>query len=255
MAFERVLVVDDNATNRELLERRLRSWRMRADTAGGGEEGLARVREAKEPYDLVLLDHHMPGLDGLGVARALAGGGPRVILLSSAGRTRGGPGVTATLTKPVRDSRLYDAIATAMSRGVPEDEQSPIERVPTGAAILLAEDNPTNQAVAINILRRRGYRVVVAANGLEAVDAVQRETYAAVLMDCQMPELDGYEATREIRRRQLPPRRTPVIAMTAGATQGDRDRCTEAGMDDYISKPVRAADLRLVLSKWLVATT
>jgi PAS domain S-box-containing protein len=254
----RVLVVDDNATNREILERRLASWRMRADTAAGGEEGLARVRDAKdagEPYDLVLLDHHMPGLDGLGLARALAGSGPRVILLSSAGRTRGGPGVTSTLTKPVRDSRLYDAIADAMAGGAaPADEPSLIGHAPSGAPILVAEDNPTNQAVAINFLRRRGYRVDVAANGVEAVDAVRRETYAAVLMDCQMPVLDGYAATGEIRRLEGDARRTPIIAMTAHAMEGARDRCLAAGMDDYLSKPLSAEDLDATLRRWIQAT-
>jgi PAS domain S-box-containing protein len=251
----RVLVIDDNATNREILERRLLSWRMHADTANDGEAGLTRVRDAEEPYDLVLLDHHMPGLDGLGVARALGGGGPRVILLSSAGPTRGGPGVTATLTKPVRDSRLYNAIANAMSRGVPNDASAPTEPAPNGAAILLAEDNATNQAVAINILRRRGYRVVVAANGREAVDAVQRETFAAVLMDCQMPVLDGYAATEAIRRLEGDARRIPIIAMTAHAMEGDRERCLEAGMDDYLSKPLRADALAATLGRWMQATT
>ena len=121
-----VLVVDDNATNREILERRLASWRMSCETASDGEEGIERVRarEAEgKPYDLILLDHHMPGLDGIGVARAIAGSSARVILLSSGGRSRGGPGVTSTLSKPVRDSRLYDAIATALSEGDTVEEE------------------------------------------------------------------------------------------------------------------------------------
>jgi CheY-like chemotaxis protein/HPt (histidine-containing phosphotransfer) domain-containing protein len=253
-----VLIVDDNATNREILERRLASWRMRAETATGGQEGLERIRAraaAGRPYDLVLLDHHMPGLDGLEVARAIGGGGPKVILLSSAGRTRGGPGVHATLTKPVRDSRLYDAIATAMTGAQPvtaEPEPEP-EPAGDGASILLAEDNPTNQAVAINILRRRGYRVDVASHGGEAVDALRRETYAAVLMDCQMPVLDGYAATAEIRRLEGTARRTPIIAMTAHAMEGDRERCIAAGMDDYLSKPLNGPALDAVLQRWVGA--
>ncbi len=249
----RVLVVDDNATNREILRRRLASWRMRADTASGGREGLERVRAAIEPYDLVLLDHHMPGLDGLDVARALApSGGPRVILLSSAG-SAGGPGVTSTLTKPVRDSRLYDAIATAM--GAPADEPAPtvVSDVPRGASVLLAEDNPTNQAVAINMLRRRGYDVHIAVNGAQAVEAIRRETYAAVLMDCQMPVLDGYSATAAIRRFEGEGPRTPIIAMTAHAMDGDRERCLASGMDDYLSKPLRADDLDATLKRWIPA--
>ncbi len=250
-----VLIVDDNATNREILERRLASWRMRTETAPGGAEGLELIRSRQaegRPFDLVLLDHHMPGLDGLGVARAIGGGGPKVILLSSAGRTRGGPGVHATLTKPVRDSRLYDAIATAMTGAAPAPKSAPEpEPAADGAQILLAEDNPTNQAVAIHILRRRGYRVDVAAHGAEAVDAVRRETYAAVLMDCQMPVLDGYAATAEIRRLEGTARRTPIIAMTAHAMEGDRERCLAAGMDDYLSKPLDAHALDVVLQRWV----
>jgi signal transduction histidine kinase/CheY-like chemotaxis protein/HPt (histidine-containing phosphotransfer) domain-containing protein len=253
-----VLIVDDNATNREILERRLASWRMSTMTATGGAEGLEliRARQAEgRPFDLVLLDHHMPGLDGLGVARAIGGGGPKVILLSSAGRTRGGPGVHATLTKPVRDSRLYDAIATAMTGAAPALRSAPEpEPPPDGAQILLAEDNPTNQAVAIHILRRRGYRVDVASHGGEAVDAVRRETYAAVLMDCQMPVLDGYAATAEIRRLEGTTRRTPIIAMTAHAMEGDRERCLAAGMDDYLSKPLDAQALDAVLQRWVGAS-
>ena len=254
-----VLVVDDNATNREILERRLASWRMSCEVASSGEEGLERirVREAEgRPYDLVLLDQRMPGLDGTGVVRALAGAGPRVILLSSAGRTRGGAGVSATLAKPVRDSRLYDAIATAMSGGAPPQLQPQTVAAlrGRGASILLAEDNATNQAVAVNILRRRGYRVEVVDHGAEAVDAVRRETYAAVLMDCQMPVLDGYAATAEIRRLEGAAGRTPIIAMTAHAMEGDRERCIAAGMDDYVSKPLHADDLDAVLQRWIAAT-
>ncbi|WP_053225689.1 hybrid sensor histidine kinase/response regulator [Solirubrobacter soli] len=254
-----VLVIDDNATNREILERRLASWRMRCETATDGVNGLQRVREreaAGRPFDLILLDHHMPGMDGLGVVRALAGGGPRVILLSSAG-PGGVEGAAATLAKPVRDSRLYDAIATVMSAGAPEVlapvpviDKSPAD----GASILLAEDNPTNQAVAINILRRRGYRVSVAADGGEAVEALRREPFAAVLMDCQMPVLDGYAATAEIRRMEGDARRTPIIAMTAHAMEGDRERCIAAGMDDYLAKPLHADDLHAVLQRWIAAT-
>ena len=255
-----VLVVDDNATNREILERRLVSWRMHCETAADGNEGLERVRARAvegRPYDLVLLDHHMPGLDGVGVARALSGEGPPVILLSSAGRTRGGPGISATLAKPVRDSRLYDAIATVMSHDATPAEPNAAPALRGrggGASILLAEDNPTNQAVAVNILRRRGYRVDVVTHGAEAVDALRRETYAAVLMDCQMPVLDGYEATAEIRRLEGDARRTPIIAMTAHAMEGDRERCLEAGMDDYLSKPLHADNLDAVLRRWITAT-
>jgi PAS domain S-box-containing protein len=260
LAGLRVLIVDDNATNREILERRLASWRMRADTAASGEEALRLLGERE--YDLVLLDHHMPGGDGLDVARRIDG--PRVILLSSAGRSHGGPGISATLTKPVRESRLYDTIATTMAgearaartparvAAVAERER---EREGEGAPILLAEDNPTNQAVAVNLLRRRGFRVEVAANGREAVEALRREPFAAVLMDCQMPVLDGYAATGEIRELEGEARHTPIIAMTAHAMEGARERCLEAGMDDYLSKPLRAEVLGAVLDQWIAPQT
>jgi len=255
LAGLKVLIVDDNATNREILERRLLSWRMEADSADGGEAGLScvlKAREAGAPYDLVLLDHHMPGLDGLDVARELGSDGPRVILLSSAGRNRGGPGISATLTKPVRESRLYDTIANTMAGKERRVASLPVvAEKPNGAPILLAEDNPTNQAVALNILRRRGYRVEVVGNGQEAVAAIRRAPFAAVLMDCQMPVLDGYAATAEIRDLEGDARHTPIIAMTAHAMEGARERCLEAGMDDYLSKPLRPEALDEVLAHWL----
>jgi PAS domain S-box-containing protein len=236
LAGLRVLVVDDSTVSREFLTERLTSWRMRADAVAGLDE--ARERVEQYPYDLVLLDHDLPGEplpDGIPVIRL----GAR------------GPG---SLAKPVRDSRLYDAIATAMASEVPALPE-PREMVAAvngdGAAILLAEDNATNQAVALHILRRRGYRVDVAANGREAVEALRRERYAAVLMDCQMPVLDGYAATAEIRQLEGDARRTPIIAMTAHAMEGDRERCLAAGMDDYLSKPLRAGDLDAALERWI----
>jgi PAS domain S-box-containing protein len=261
LAGLKVLIVDDNATNREILERRLVSWRMQADTADGGEAGLAcvlKARERGEPYDLILLDHHMPGRDGLEIARDLeSADGPRVILLSSAGGARGGSGINATLTKPVRESRLYDTIANTMAGPARETEAPAKPAAVTsrhqGAPILLAEDNPTNQAVAVNILRRRGYRVEVVDNGQKAVDALRRAPFTAVLMDCQMPVLDGYAATAEIRDLEGDARHTPIIAMTAHAMEGARERCLAAGMDDYLSKPLRAEALDEVLDRWIDA--
>jgi CheY-like chemotaxis protein len=138
------------------------------------------------------------------------------------------------------------------SKGVDRSRPHPTPAV--GARVLVAEDNPVNQLVATRMLEKLGYRADVAGNGAEAVEALMTIDYALVLMDCQMPELDGFEATREIRRRQTPPRRTPVIAMTAAATPSDRDRCYEADMDDYISKPVRLGELGDVLARWLPLT-
>jgi CheY-like chemotaxis protein/HPt (histidine-containing phosphotransfer) domain-containing protein len=154
----------------------------------------------------------------------------------------------------VRESRLFNTIADTMAGTVPvRKAPATIPKAPAraGVPILLAEDNPTNQAVALNMLRRRGYRVEVAGNGAEAVDAIRRESFAAVLMDCQMPILDGYAATAEIRKLEGEARRTPIIAMTAHAMEGARERCLEAGMDDYMSKPLRPETLDQVLANWV----
>ncbi len=165
-------------------------------------------------------------------------------------------GVEVVLSKPVRQSQLYDALATVM--GTPA-EARPLRRgagphaVPGEGAghVLLAEDYPVNRMVAIAMLERSGYRVDAVGNGREAVDALSSVPYAAVLMDVQMPEMDGYEATAEIRRREGSERRTPIIAMTANAMQGDREKAIEAGMDDYLAKPVRREDLDAVLGRWI----
>ena len=161
----------------------------------------------------------------------------------------------STLAKPVRDSRVYEAIAATMagSACAADADESRPRIVPGGALILLAEDNPINQTVAITILRRRGYRVDIVADGRAAVDAVRRETYAAVLMDCQRPALDGYAATAEIRRLERSARRTPIIAVTAHAMEGDRERCRAAGMDDHLGKPLLADALAATLRRWIAS--
>ena len=269
LAGMRVLVVDDNAVNRDILERQIASWRMEAASAGDGAAGLEELRAAAAAgrgFELVLLDFRMPGMDGLEVARALradpALADVRVILLTSAGEQRRqarAAGIALTLSKPVRQSSLHDAIVSVMNGGaavVEVAEPAPaVGAAELGGApvVLLAEDNAVNQAVAVNLLHRRGYRVDVVENGREAVDAVERGGYAAVLMDCQMPELDGYEATREIRRREGGGRHTPVIAMTAHAMEGDRERCLAAGMDDFLTKPVVPDDLVGALERWISA--
>jgi PAS domain S-box-containing protein len=268
-----LLVVDDNATNRTILEHNARSWRMRPESAEGGVQALEMLRakaRAGEPFPIAVLDYHMPDMDGVELARAIKDdplvASVRLVLLTSAGergdaRLAREAGIDAFLTKPVRVSALHDALAAAM--GVPTVATKhtgaasvggcgPAEGEARGQAhILVVEDNVVNQKVAARMLETLGHRVDVAANGLEALQALSEIPYDVVLMDCQMPEMDGYEATAEIRRTQGSHRHTPIIAMTAGAMRGDEEKTRAAGMDDYVSKPVTRDHLSTVLNRWL----
>jgi two-component system, sensor histidine kinase and response regulator len=272
----RVLVVDDNETNRKIVHHQLISWGMSNGSAEDGQEALKKLRsvaERGEPYDLAILDMQMPEMDGLELAKKIKSdssiSSTKLVIMSSVGR-RGDAeearqaGIEAYLTKPVRQSQLYDALATVMSKpeeeaAAPEEEKQLVTDYSLREAnaqhrvrILVAEDNAVNQKVAVRMLEKLGYRADVAANGLEAVEALSRIPYSAVLMDVQMPEMDGYEATAEIRRREEGEgRRMPVIAMTANAMQGDRAKALEAGMDDYLLKPVKPEDLEAVLKRWI----
>jgi two-component system, sensor histidine kinase and response regulator len=272
----RVLIVDDNETSRKILHEQIVSWGMKNGVAENGPAALRMLREVAkrgEPYDVAILDMQMPEMDGLELARKIKEdptiSPTRLILLTSLGmrgdaEAAGQAGVAAYLTKPVRQSHLYDAIAVAM--GTSEDTQAHKEaqlltrhsikemRAALRARVLVVEDNPVNQKVAVRMLERLGYKADIAANGLEALEALSRIPYAAVLMDVQMPEMDGYEATKEIRRREREgpeDRHTPILAMTANAMQGDREEALEAGMDDYVSKPVTAQELESVLRRWV----
>jgi signal transduction histidine kinase/CheY-like chemotaxis protein len=266
----RVLVVDDNATNRTILEHQLAAWECRIDTAASGDQALVMLRDKAEQgdhSDLAILDYEMPGMNGLELAATISADPRlrriRLVMLSSSGKQGDAEagrraGLSAYLSKPVRESQLFDCLARVMGR-LPEGPPSDLvtrhslreEKARRGPHLLVAEDNPVNQLVAVRMLEKLGYRADVVADGAEAIDALRRIPYAAVLMDCQMPEVDGFEATREIRRQQSSSIRTPIIAMTAAAMQGDRQRCLEADMDDYISKPVRPEELAVVLARWV----
>jgi len=264
----RLLVVDDNATNRTILTRQATAWGMASDAAENGEEALEMLRTAAEagrPYEVALLDLMMPGMDGIELAAQISADpdlrSVRLVMLAS-GLTRRGDaeaaGIRAYLTKPVRQSLLYDAVANAAAareHDQPTALQPPSEGLTPvtqrSAPILVVEDNPVNQAVAEGMLARRGHPVEIAHNGREALEAVFSARYAAVLMDCQMPEMDGYEATSEIRRREGRGSRIPIIAMTAHSMKGDRERCLAAGMDDYVPKPLRGEVLDAALARWV----
>ena len=277
----RVLVVDDNATNRQILRHQLFAWKMQKGSAANGHEALEILRAAvaeNKPYDLALLDMQMPEMDGLTLARAIkadpAIASTRLIILTSMGymhsqEEMSTAGVDAYLVKPVKQSRLFDCLVTVLGRAAAEhvfakpskDEPStepPIELSQARhARILLAEDNIVNQKVALAQLKGLGFTADAVANGQEALAALRQVPYDIIFMDCQMPELDGYEASRQIRQAEKTsdvPWKSPVpiVAMTAHAMTGDREKCLAVGMDDYLSKPVRKADLQSALIKWLV---
>ncbi len=263
LAGVRVLVVDDNATNREILRRQLEGWNVEVAEAASGMEALELVRRStSDPHDIIVLDMHMPNLDGLATARgirALLGQQevPIVLLSSISGlvpqETAASAGLSARLTKPVRQQELLDCLASLV-RGSgarralsPVAEHLPVERpAALGLSVLLAEDNVVNQAVAAGMLEQLGCQVIVVSNGLEAVTAAVQRPFDVVLMDCQMPEMDGLTATRKIREQALlgGDPRIPIIALTANAMEGDREKCLAAGMDDYLSKPFTMQCLR-----------
>ena len=223
------------------------------------------------PFDLGVIDLNMPGMDGMELARALKADpatAPTMLFLLSSSGTRLEPaeshltGFTASLTKPVRSSELFDCLITSLNSGLhtERDEtarsarpQAETEQAETTGAILLVEDNKVNQLVGSKVLESLGYTYDIANNGREAVNAFQTSSYDAVLMDCQMPEMDGYEATGAIRRLEdvNETQRTPIIAMTAAAMEGDREACLAAGMDDFITKPVRLEIVSAVLQRWV----
>jgi GAF domain-containing protein/DNA-binding response OmpR family regulator len=250
---KRLLIVDDNATNRMILSRQTAKWGMTArDTAS--PRTVLDWLHGGETFEAIIIDMHMPEMDGLELAREIRASNAAVplVLFSSLGRKEAGDDsnlFSAYLTKPLKQSQLFDVLASIFSDATPREEKRTPDRIkldPTLAArhplkILLAEDNAVNQKLALRLLQQMGYRADMVANGLEAVAAIKRQKYDVILMDIQMPEMDGLDATRAIRQLQVAQPR--IIAMTANAMQGDREMCLAAGMDDYISKPIHIEEL------------
>jgi CheY-like chemotaxis protein len=261
LAGRAALIVDDNATNRRILAAQLARWSIRTRQTAKPAEALAWI-QAGEAFDLALLDFVMPEMDGVALAeaiRAAAKVSPRIVLVTSAAvRERRHPAVDAVLTKPVKPSALHDTLMTVLAK--PGDGPASAARGPERPSvdpelasrhplsILLAEDNGVNQKLALRLLANMGYGADLARDGLEAIAALERKPYDVVLMDVQMPELDGLEATRRIRAR-WPDRSLRIVAMTANAMAGDRDACLAAGMDDYVSKPIHPAELAAALER------
>jgi PAS domain S-box-containing protein len=266
----RVLCVDDHATNRTILEAQLRAWDMAAECVADGPTALARLQEAHtagQPYTLAILDYQMPGMDGLELAQTIQADPCltpiRLIMLSSVGQRERGhaaqqAGIAACLSKPVRQSHLYNCLLTVIDAAARPTVASPLThrqdtaQVQIHARVLVVEDNVVNQQVERRLLEKIGCRVDVAANGQEAVTVLARLAYDIVFMDCQMPEMDGFTATATIREQDAATsQHVPIVAMTANAMQGDRERCLAAGMDDYVSKPVQFDELVAMLRKWV----
>jgi CheY-like chemotaxis protein len=253
----RLLVVDDNATNRRVLTLQSAKWGMQPSATGSPREALAWLEAGRE-FDAAILDMHMPEMDGVTLARAIRErrAALPMVLSSSLGRREAAGDESlfgAWLAKPVRQSQLFDTLVGLLAR-----DEAPAPAVPIAPAksgldpqmaarhplrILLAEDNVVNQKLALRILQQMGYRADLASNGIEAVDSVRRQTYDVVLMDVQMPEMDGLEASRRICASSAAAARPRIVAMTANAMQGDREECLAAGMDDYITKPIRVDKL------------
>jgi len=263
-----VLIVDDNATNRRILVAQTARWGMVPRETGSPAEAVAWV-VGGERFEIVLSDLLMPEMDGLELAARLretngATSPPPVVILSSIGvRDREEAGVAGWLAKPVKPSALHDAIATVLlGVVVAQPTAAPVRtaamQAPLGERhplrILLAEDNAVNQKLALRLLQQQGYAATVAGDGQQAIDALANAEFDAVLMDVQMPELDGMEATRRIRAR-WPDRLLRIVAMTANAMAGDRETYLAAGMDDYISKPIRPAELTAALERAWAAST
>jgi PAS domain S-box-containing protein len=265
-----VLVVDDNATNRRILAETLSGWGINPTLSAGASDALIRLKQAREsgkPYPLVIADAQMPDMDGFTLIESIKQdpqlARATIMMLTSAGQ-RGDAarcreiGVSAYLTKPIGESELLDAVLQVLGRegntGQPQlITRHSLREGRRSLRMLVVEDNPVNQLLALRLLQKQGHSTVAAGNGREALAALAKETFDLVLMDVQMPDMDGFEATRAIREReQKTGEHVPIIAMTAHAMQGDKERCLKAGMDAYVSKPVHVSELLTAIEKVMI---
>jgi signal transduction histidine kinase/CheY-like chemotaxis protein len=269
-----VLIVDNNATNRRIIEHYVTGWGMQPELASSGEEALSLIagRRGRDSFAFGLLDMQMPLMDGVALARRIkadaSSGSTDLILLTSLSEVSICKTVRQRLfadcvTKPISKAQLLKCLLSARSRGLPTDKEPPQSSVrrslnevkEKSLLVLLAEDNAVNQKVALKQLRQLGFRADAVANGLEVLEACNRVAYDLIIMDCHMPEMDGYETTRRLRDARRGSARPTIIAMTAGARPEDRERCLASGMDDYISKPVHLNELEEVIERWTRVAT
>ena len=265
----RVLVVDDNETNRTILYHQLSGWGVVADTVESGEEALERLHETLDgrgrPYDLLVLDLHMPGMDGIELARRIRTeprlGAMRSLMLTSAALDLddgelAALGIDRYVSKPPRQSVLHESLVSLLPSGASAGAFASFRDAASvradGVRVLLAEDNVESQDVGVGLLESAGCHVDVAVDGRGALERADAGHYDLILMDCRMPGIDGYAATRSIRVGDGPNAGTPIVALTASAMKGDRERCLAAGMDDHVAKPIRRDDLNALLARWIV---
>jgi len=265
LAGRRLLLIEDNLTNQRIIAQRGRNWGLTVDIANNGPEGRRSVA-VNAPYDAIILDLQLPDCDGMTLAGELRQQDPArqvPLLLLSSVRLRSDDhrpaeaGIAGYVHKPIRPAQLLESLCRAMSIQLQREKRAPVSPTldPTLARrlpmrLLLADDNPINQKVGLSVLHKLGYRADVANNGLEVLKALQQKVYDLLFLDVQMPEMDGLEAARQICERWSPERRPAIIAMTGNALMGDREKCLAAGMDDYISKPVRISELQAALERW-----
>jgi signal transduction histidine kinase/DNA-binding LytR/AlgR family response regulator len=260
-----LLVIEDNATNRAIITHRAQQWGMKVHIAANSDDALQLISEQR-PFDILILDLQLRGTDGFALAekiRALPNGAAVPLLLLSSVRLRSddsraaGIGVAGIVHKPIRPAQLLDAVCRALNIQLQREKRAPAAPVLDGALgrriplrLLLADDNPINQKVGVSVLQKLGYRVDIANNGIEVLGALEQRPYDLIFLDVQMPDMDGLETARQICKRWPIEKRPCMIAMTGNALMGDREKCLDAGMDDYITKPVRVAELQQAIERW-----
>jgi CheY-like chemotaxis protein/HPt (histidine-containing phosphotransfer) domain-containing protein len=265
LAGKRLLIVEDNPTNAQIIAHRCKLWGITTEIVSNGMDALASLGRGPA-FDAAILDLQLPSMDGLTLAekiRALPRGCSLPLMLLSSVRLRGddprpqNTNISIFVHKPIRPAQLLDAVYRAMSVQLQREKRAPVSQsIDSSFALrypmrlLLADDNPINLKVGLSVLSKLGYRADSAHNGIEVLKALERKPYDIVLMDVQMPEMDGFEATRAIRERWPENKRPRIIAMTGNALLGDREKCLNAGMDDYVSKPVHIAELQDALERW-----